>query len=96
MTTFQPLPESCVNWNEVFVQLRRAGYSVLDIEHFTGIRHSTFMGWKNGGAQPNHPNGERMIAFWSQALAMSRDMLPMRPMEYSAAKIARPRHRSRS
>lgn len=96
MTTFKPLPDSCVDWNEVFIQLRRAGYSALDIEHFTGIRHSTFMGWKNGGAQPNHPTGERMIAFWSQTLGRSRDMLPMRRIELSAAKIARPRHRARS
>lgn len=81
--------DQVVDWNALFLQLQREGYSTPDIEHFTGIRRSTFMGWKNGGAQPNHPTGERMIAFWCQALGKERHALPMKAVEWSAAKAAR-------
>jgi len=87
--TLAPTVDLVVDWNALFLQLQREGYSTPDIEHFTGIRRSTFMGWKNGGAQPTHPTGERMIAFWCQALGKERQALPMKPIEWSAAKIAR-------
>ncbi len=86
--TLAPL-DSVVDWNALFLQLQREGYSTPDIEHFTSIPRGTFMGWKNGGAQPRHPEGERMISFWCQALGKERQALPMKPAEWSAAKIAR-------
>lgn len=85
--TVAVLPDLVVDWNEVFLQLHREGYSTYDIEQFTGIRKSTFMGWKNDDRQPAHPAGERMIAFWSQATGRPRADLPMKPMPLSAAKV---------
>ncbi|WP_369952109.1 hypothetical protein [Ralstonia syzygii] len=86
--TLQP-PDLCVDWNAVFLQLQREGYSTPDIEHFTGVPRSTFMGWKNGGAQPIHSTGERMIAFWCQATGKLREDLPTQRLSFSAAKIGR-------
>lgn len=87
--TLAVLPDLCVDWKEVFLQLQREGYSTPAIEHFTGVKRSTFMGWKNLDAQPRHHDGERMIAFWSQATGRSRDQLPMKPITFSAARMAR-------
>ncbi|MEM5429389.1 hypothetical protein [Cupriavidus oxalaticus] len=84
-----PAADLVVDWNALFLQLQREGYSTPDIEHFTGIPRGTFMGWKNSGAQPRHPEGERMIAFWAQATSLARDALPMKQAEFSAAKIGR-------
>ncbi|QQV57713.1 hypothetical protein JK151_19900 (plasmid) [Ralstonia syzygii subsp. celebesensis] len=47
------------------------------------------MGWKNGGAQPIHSTGERMIAFWCQATGKVREDLPTQRISFSAAKIGR-------
>lgn len=85
--TFTPVLDQVVDWKEVFLQLQREGWSTHEIAHFTGISKSTFMGWKNDDAQPRHAQGERMIAFWAQALAKHRDQLPMKPMPLSAAKV---------
>lgn len=85
--TQMPVQDLVVDWKEVFLQLQREGWSTHEIAHFTGISKSTFMGWKNDDAQPRHPEGERMIAFWSQALAKHREQLPMKPMPMSAAKV---------
>lgn len=79
----------CVDWNAVFLQLQREGYSTPDIEHFTGISRSTFMGWKNSDSQPTHPKGERMVTFWCQVMGRDRSALPMKPIPLSAAKIGR-------
>lgn len=85
--TLAVLPDLCVDWNEVFLQIQREGFSTRDIEQFTGIRRTTFLGWKNLDAQPRHPEGERMIAFWSQATSQSRVDLPMKSASVSAAKV---------
>lgn len=85
--TFTPVTDLVVDWSELFLQLKREGWSTHEIAHFTGISKSTFMGWKNDDVQPRHPDGERMIAFWSQALAKHRGELPMKPMPLSAAKV---------
>ncbi|MGX6570438.1 hypothetical protein [Cupriavidus necator] len=79
--------ELVVDWHALLIQLQRAGQSTSKIAAGSNVRRSTFLGWKNGGAQPRHPEGERMIAFWCHITGKSRADLPMRRMEFSAARM---------
>lgn len=86
-TTCWLAPHVCVDWRALLLQLARAGYSTTAIERRIGIGHSTLMGWKNGNAQPSHPKGERLVAFWLTTLGVAREMLPMRSTPLSRAKV---------
>ncbi|AMR77258.1 hypothetical protein [Cupriavidus nantongensis] len=79
--------ELVVDWHALLIQLQRAGQSTSKIAAGSNVSRSTFLGWKNHGAQPRHPDGERMIAFWSQVTGKNRADLPMMRMEFSAARI---------
>ncbi|WP_439671443.1 hypothetical protein [Cupriavidus necator] len=79
--------EMVVDWHALLIQLQRAGQSTSKIAAGSNVRRSTFLGWKNGGAQPRHPEGERMIAFWCRVTGKGRADLPMRPVELSAARM---------
>lgn len=68
-------PAPAVDWNEVFLGLRREGYTMHDVAGLVGIPRSTLMSWRSG-AEPRHQDGETVIKFWSEVMDKPREALP--------------------
>lgn len=78
-----------VDWFRVFYTLKVEGYSYYTLAALTGIPKNTLCGWAYG-AEPKHADGERLIAFWCDAMGKGRADLPMTVRELSAAKVRQP------
>jgi predicted DNA-binding transcriptional regulator AlpA len=66
-----------VNWFRVVVDLTTTGkLTIRQISHSLGLPRSSIYNWKSG-QEPNHSDGERLIAFWCSQLERSRDEVPM-------------------
>ncbi|MDO8346378.1 MAG: hypothetical protein Q7S85_00610 [Rugosibacter sp.] len=65
-----------VDWFRILDDLKRQGFSLYALEAQVAIPKSTLIGYKQG-AEPNHMTGERLIAFWRQAMGRPRELVPM-------------------
>jgi hypothetical protein len=69
-------PAPAIDWNRVFLTLRREGYTTRDVSSIVGIPRSTIDGWRTG-AEPRHQDGETIIQFWSETTGLPRESLPL-------------------
>lgn len=58
-------PGQCINWWQVVTDLQMF-MSVAALSEVVVIPKSTIMGYKNGGAEPKHADGERLLSLWRQ------------------------------
>lgn len=65
-----------VDWFAVLIDLNRKGLTTVGIAQTIGTPRSTVLGWKQGG-EPNHADGERLVALWLRMTEQPRDRLPM-------------------
>ena len=85
----QPVsPAPHIDWNSVFLALRREGYTLHDVSSLVGIPRSTLMGWAAEGREPRHQDGETVIKFWCGAMDLPRESLPVHPPGYFVTRIA--------
>jgi hypothetical protein len=64
-----------VDWFRILDDLKREGYGLREIAHFTAIPRSNLFSYRTG-SEPNYSNGARLIAFWSNATGRAIDTLP--------------------
>ncbi len=70
-------PGDMVDWFRVIVDLTTVGgLSIRQISHTLKLPRSSIFNWKSG-QEPNHSDGERLIAFWCGHLARERIEIPM-------------------
>lgn len=77
-----------VDWFRVIADLRRCGYSAQSVADVVGVARATILYWGQGG-EPKYTDGERLVAFWSQATELDRSMLPMTEPGMSAYRAAK-------
>jgi lambda repressor-like predicted transcriptional regulator len=83
-------PEHLVtDFEAMFDQMRRHGWSLVDIARETGVARSTLKQYAIYGTTPSHENGERVIAFWCQMFASTREAAPTKRHLPSAAQALR-------
>ncbi|WP_368640590.1 hypothetical protein ABRZ04_05255 [Castellaniella ginsengisoli] len=68
-------PAPAIDWNAIFLTLRREGYTVRDVADIVGIPTSTIKGWM-AGSEPRHQDGETIIQFWCEAADRPRESVP--------------------
>lgn len=57
-------PDHRVDWNRILLDLGGVGLSLREITAITGIPTSNLAGYKNGGTEPKHADGEQLLALW--------------------------------
>lgn len=65
-----------VDWFQVLIDIGRHGFTTQQIADQCAAPKSTILGWKQGG-EPNHADGERLVAMWCAVVRLSREQLPM-------------------
>lgn len=86
----RPASAPAIDWNRVFLTLRRAGYTMGEISSIVGIPRSTIDGWMSG-AEPRHQHGETIIQFWSETTGLPRESLPLSKGVFTSHLAARRR-----
>lgn len=73
-----------VDWFRVLDDLKREGYGLREISHFTVIPRSTLFQYR-AGMEPGYSTGERLVKFWMEATGRDRQALPhIDPYSYRA------------
>ncbi len=80
-------PAPRVDWNRVMLNLRSEGYSMHDVSSLTGIPRSTLKSWSHLGCNPNHQDGETLVAFWCEAMQLPRESLPTVAAHLAGARL---------
>ena len=70
MTMLRP-----IDWPAVVRDLERAPMTVRAIGKIVGTSHTAVLGWKNGGKEPGHYTGERVITLWCAVTGLSRAVI---------------------
>lgn len=83
-------PAPAIDWNRVFLALRREGYTTTDLSSLIGVPRSTIDGWMSG-SEPRHQDGETAIQFWSEATGLPRESLPVLGDEFTSHLAAKRR-----
>lgn len=65
-----------IDWFAVLVDLQRRGLSGRAVSEQVVVPYSTLSGWKQG-SEPNHADGERLIALWMRMTDRPRADVPM-------------------
>lgn len=71
-------PQYVADFEAILDQLRRAGFTMSAIERETRIDRSSLLNYLTYGATPLHPNGEKLIDFYCQAMSIPRERVPKR------------------
>ncbi|MDQ0035859.1 transcriptional regulator with XRE-family HTH domain [Variovorax boronicumulans] len=74
MTEIASLPG--VSWWHVIVHLERSGYAQREIAAAIGSARGTVEDWKNGGAEPRHEVGDRLVLLWCAVTGKDREDIP--------------------
>lgn len=90
MTDQQFHPAPAIDWNRVFLMLRREGYTTRDVSSIVGVPRSTITGWMSG-SEPRHREGETVIQFWCETTGQSREGLPLSRGEFTSHLAAKRR-----
>lgn len=79
-----PAAPTRVDWFRILDDLKREGYGLREIAHFTHIPRTNLHRYRCG-AEPMYSNGDRLIGFWAQVTEKNRDDVPMvNPYSYRA------------
>lgn len=65
---FAPSVDTRVDWFRLLAQLKREGYSLYSVSHFTEITRMKLVGYKQG-AEPKYHDGKRLLEFWVQVMS---------------------------
>jgi hypothetical protein len=88
MLEVRPAP-LVVNWSRVLDQVRGAGFTMSEVEAFTGIPRSTLLGYQNLGHEPRHSSGIVLLRFWAEATKADVNDPPMMPRSRLSSRIYR-------
>jgi hypothetical protein len=64
-----------IDWFRVLADMRHYNIPVQVVADHLRIPCGTVRGWQ-GGAEPKHADGERLVALWMLVLGKGRDKLP--------------------
>ncbi len=79
-----PAAPTRVDWFRILDDLKREGYGLRDITHFTGIPRSTLLTYR-AGSEPGYSTGQKLVMFWAQATSRDAASVPMvNPYSYRA------------
>lgn len=76
MTKIPELPG--VSWWHVVTDLSRRGYTSAQVAAVIGCGGSTVRDWKNLDSEPNHMDGERLLALWCIVTGKTREDIPVK------------------
>jgi hypothetical protein len=66
-----------VDWPAIVTQLRKCGLSYPRLREVTGIPVGTLYNLANGiTEEPGYSKGEKLLAYWRQITAHTRDEVP--------------------
>lgn len=57
-----------VDWFRVLTDLKAQGYTLYQVADRTGIPRTTLIGYKDGGVEPKHSDGEQLLSFWESIM----------------------------
>lgn len=75
-----------VCWPALLGDLCAGRMSTYAVAELLDVPRSTLRGWIDG-SQPNHADGERVIAVWIRVTGKSRELVPTEQRSLSAARV---------
>ena len=80
-----PYKKGEIDWPSIFTDLTVAGYSLAEIQQYTGIPKSTLLSYRNSVATPSHNPGHTLLKFWAQVCEKKPEDAPFTRRHLSAA-----------
>ena len=65
-----------VDWFALLIDLQRHGFPTSQVAKMVDVPVGTVMGWKNGGAEPRHVDGDRLVDLWVGITGKNRHQVP--------------------